>query len=206
MQPLYDTSNIESNYLILLIVQFIAKEGLNYKEAKRKAIKHTGLSLQYLPNNDTIESALRHYLIKEIPNYHLILRHIRQLTCHWLNKIEKIFLIHAIKPSKVIAIGAVVNGTATEHSPIHIHIFTDDFKQLEIALIDNHIQLEYTEKKVNQVYYPVVVTQDLGIPIAMTILPVSEYFVLHALHTPSTSVLQSANYKQLYAMINDEIT
>jgi hypothetical protein len=71
-----------------------------------------------------------------------------------------------------------------------IFIFTDHFKTLEIALLNESVHLEHTEKKVNQQYYPVIVAQDAGVPIAMTVLPLSDYYSNKTTHAASRAQLQ----------------
>jgi hypothetical protein len=182
-----------------LIVRHIAEEGLSYYEAKRKAAKQTKIAEYHLlmPSNDIIEAALRDYLITFVPEYSSELLRLRKLACVWLSKLEELVAItHG--HTAMLAIGAVVNGTATQHSPIHIHIFTDDFKHLEIALLNSNIALEHTEKKINQHYYPVIVAQEADVSIVMTILPVSQYVF--------SKTLQTANRAQLQAIINKKCT
>lgn len=182
-----------------LIVQHIAEEGLSYYEAKRKAAKQTKTAEHnsLMPSNDIIEVALRDYLITFIPEYHSELLRLRQLACAWLSKLDNLITV-SHGHTAMLVVGAVVNGTATQHSPIHIHIFTDDFKHLEIALLNSHIALEHTEKKVNQQYYPAIVAQDADVPIVMTILPVSQYVF--------SKTVQAANRAQLQAIINNKRT
>ncbi|MEN9911975.1 MAG: hypothetical protein RI956_419 [Pseudomonadota bacterium] len=175
-----------------LIVRHIAEEGLTYYEAKRKAAKQTKTAEHnvLMPSNDTIETALRDYLITFVPEYSSELLRLRKLACIWLSKLDNLIMVthgHAT----LFAVGAVVNGTATQHSPIHIHIFTDDFKDLEIALLNSHIALEHTEKKVNQHYYPAIVAQEADVPIVMTILPVSQYVFAKTVQTATHAQLQA---------------
>lgn len=182
-----------------LIVRHIAEEGLSYYEAKRKAAKHTKIAghSALMPSNDTIEAVLRNYLITFVPEYHSELLRLRQLACIWLSKLDNLITV-TYGHTEMLAVGAVVNGTATQHSPIHIHIFTDDFKHLEIALLNSHIVLEHTEKKVNQHYYPAIVAQEADVPIVMTILPVSQYAF--------AKTVQAANHAQLQDIINNKRT
>ena len=39
-------------------------------------------------------------------------------------------------------VGAVLNGTATGHSDVHLHLFTDSAKDVEIALLNAGIDFE----------------------------------------------------------------
>ncbi len=186
-----------------LAARHIAEEGLSYQEAKRKAAKQTGIAEHHaaMPANELIETALREYFAVFVPQQAHELRQLRQLASQWLNHLNALQLDFATltqtsqtsqasptdptiidadnrfadKGLLTLLVGAVANGTACEHSPVHIHVFTDEFKHLEIALLNAHIVLEHTEKKVDGSFYPVLVAQDAGVPIALTILPKSHY-------------------------------
>jgi hypothetical protein len=107
------------------IVRHIAEEGLSYYEAKRKAAKQLGISEQHtdMPANELIEGALRDYLELYVPEHALELRRLRQLACKWLSRLENLSVLSSNEPLTALAVGAVVNGTATHHSPIHIHFY-----------------------------------------------------------------------------------
>jgi hypothetical protein len=207
-----------SQELANLAARHIAEEGLSYLEAKRKAAKQAGNAA--MPSNDVIEAALREYLSLFMADTQpQELRRLRRLALNWLRQLSQLPLNDS--PSQVfsdntdsgssssnsnnlqaLAVGAVVNGTANEHSPVHIHVFTDEFKALEIALLNANIALEHTDKKVDGALYPVLVAQDSSVPIALTVLPFALYTQHLAKPASSTnSHPQTANAAQLQALL-----
>ncbi len=53
--------------------------------------------------------------------------------------------LHEFQPRLV---GAVLSGTATEHSDVQLHLFTDNAESVAIKLLDAGIPHEVTEKRV----------------------------------------------------------
>jgi hypothetical protein len=165
--------------LAQLSARHIAEEGLTYGQAKRKAAKQCGVGEHNaaMPSNEVVEQALREYLSEfQADTQPTELRHLRELAITWIENLCDLNSSNGLnEPCKALAVGAVVNGTANEHSAVHIQVFTDEFKALEMALLDAGIELEFTEKKLDGTIYPVLVAQDQGIPIALTIMPRQRY-------------------------------
>jgi hypothetical protein len=158
--------------LAQLAARHIAEEGLSYGEAKRKAAKQVGVAEHgaAMPANEDIEQALRDYQAEFMGDTQPAeLRHLRQLALKWMQFILTLQGLNA--PCQALAVGAVVNGTAGEHSPVHLHVFTDEDKYFDIALLNAGIECEQTTKKVDGVHCPVWVAQDQGVPIVMTVMP-----------------------------------
>jgi hypothetical protein len=180
MEPhsLCDSNNANSlkQELAQLAARHIAQEGLSYQEAKRKAAKQSGIAERNtaMPPNELIESALREYLADYMPEHVAELNRLRHLAYAWLSRLETMAL-DGTDNLLALVVGAIANGTANEHSPVHIHVFTDEFKHLEIALLNANVVLEHTEKKVDGLFYPVLVAQDAGVPIVLTVLPRAHY-------------------------------
>jgi hypothetical protein len=168
-----------SDELAQLAARHIAEEGLTYFEAKRKAAKQVGVAEHSaaMPSNTAIEQALRDYQAEYMSDTQPIeLFRLRTIALDWLNQLNRLSELNGRYLTLVV--GAVVNGTAGEHSPIHLQVYTDDFKGFEITLLNEGIALEFTEKRLDNIYYPVLVAQDQGVPVVMTVLPRAR----HAVH------------------------
>jgi hypothetical protein len=189
--------------LAQLSARHIAEEGLTYGQAKRKAAKQCGVGEHNaaMPSNEAIEQALREYLNEfQVDTQPAELRHLRELAITWIENLCALDATNGLnEPCKALAVGAVVNGTANEHSAVHIQVFTDEFKALEMALLDAGIELEFTEKKLDGKTYPVLVAQDEDIPIALTIMPRRRF--VEPKKTTLPSAAQTATAQQLQALL-----
>jgi hypothetical protein len=118
--------------------RLIAEEGCDYALAKRKAVRAVlgegeGTRAQ-LPDNALIEAELRRYLQTfAADSQPAQLTALRRLALDWMSRLAQ-FNPHLV--------GAVLNGTATEHSDVHLHLFTDSAKDVEIALLNAGIEFE----------------------------------------------------------------
>lgn len=118
--------------------RLIAEEGCDYALAKRKAVRailgEAAGARALLPDNALIEAELRRYLRTFAADSHPAqLAALRRLALDWMNRLAQ-FNPHLV--------GAVLNGTATEHSDVHLHLFTDSAKDVEIALLNAGIEFE----------------------------------------------------------------
>jgi hypothetical protein len=147
--------------------RLIAEEGLDYASAKRKALKLTGLGKARveLPNNALILEELRLYLNDFQSDTQLAeLAQLRALAVVWMRRLE------AYQPRLT---GAVWNGTANTHSAVHLMLFTDDEKSLEIELINYAIDFQVSDVTHldDGSRLPALVVQDKGVPIVLSIYP-----------------------------------
>ncbi len=112
--------------------RLVVDEGQEYAAAKRSAIRQLGLPPRTpLPDNDTLEAAVReHIAVFCADTQPAELRALRELALLWMDRLQ------AFRPHLG---GAVWHGTATRHSDIHMHLFCDDPKQAEWALIDHRV-------------------------------------------------------------------
>ena len=119
----------------------IAEEGASYETAKRNAARtilgNARINSEILPNNEAIENELRRYnrlfLSKKQPAR---LQHLRLLALQLLKKLQ---------PFCPYITGAVLNGTAGEYSSIHIQLFTDNAKDVELFLLNENIRFDVGE-------------------------------------------------------------
>jgi len=118
-----------------IAARLVVEEGLDWGQAKRRAIKELGLPARTpLPDNDRVEDAVREYIGLFCPDTQpLELRALRELALVWMQRMQ------AFRPY----LGAAVwHGTATRLSDIYVSLFCDDPKSAEIALIDHHVNYE----------------------------------------------------------------
>jgi hypothetical protein len=118
----------------------IAEEGFDYESAKRKAFERiTGgrgsrIAREILPSNDEIEDAVREYQqIFQADTQPARLKALRT---------KALALMRLLKDFSPTVTGAIVNGTAGEHSDIHLQCFADNAKAIGIFLIDQHLSAD----------------------------------------------------------------
>ena len=112
--------------------RLVVEEGLEYGPAKRRALKVLGLPVRTaLPDNDRVDDAVREYIALFCADTQPgELAALRRLALVWMERLD---------PFRPHLGGAVWHGTATRHSDIHMHLFCDDPKQAEWALIDHRV-------------------------------------------------------------------
>jgi len=112
--------------------RWIAEEGCDYATAKRRAVREVlgeaAGTLGAMPDNALVESELRRYLrLFAADSQPAQLATLRRLALRWMRR------LHEFNPHLV---GAVLNGTATGHSGIHLNLYTDSAKDVEIFLLN----------------------------------------------------------------------
>ncbi len=124
--------------LLQTAARLVVEEGLEYGQAKRRAVKQLSLPQRTpLPDNDALEDAVREYIAIFFPDTQPVeLAALRELALTWMERLPE-FRPHLS--------GAVWHGTATRLSDIYIGLFCDDPKSLEIALINHGVTYEARE-------------------------------------------------------------
>ncbi len=124
-----------------LAAKFIAEEGAEYGTAKRRAVKqllgNQKLNGNILPDNEQIEQEVREYQA-------LFFADTQPARLHHLRQTAAI-LMQELAQFNPYLIGAVLNGTAGEHSDIHLHLYTDNSKDVAIYLLNAGIDYEVSE-------------------------------------------------------------
>jgi hypothetical protein len=120
-----------------LAARLMAEDGLDSAQARHKAaadlLGPSARAPGALPDQEQLESALRAYLQLHMGEAHrILLRDLRALALEWMQILE------AFQPHLV---GAVLNGSATPHSHLHLHLFTDSAKDVEMALLDRGLDI-----------------------------------------------------------------
>jgi hypothetical protein len=116
--------------------RLIAEDGCDYATAKRKAVQlvlgDAAGAKRRLPENELVESELRRYLRTFGGE-----RHAALLTALRTAALALMEYLAQFNPHLV---GAVLNGTATEHSALRLHLFTDSAKDVEIFLLNEGVR------------------------------------------------------------------
>jgi hypothetical protein len=113
----------------------VVEEGLEYGPAKRRAARQMALPPRTeLPDNDTLEDAVREYIsVFCADTQPAELAGLRELALVWMQRMA------VFRPYLT---GAVWHGTATRLSDIYIQLFCDDPKSAEISLIEHNVDYE----------------------------------------------------------------
>ncbi|MFJ3044199.1 hypothetical protein ACIPEN_00080 [Herbaspirillum chlorophenolicum] len=121
--------------------RMIAEDGADYGTAKRKAAKqllgNQKVRGEIMPDNEEIEEEVRLY--NELffaDTQPARLQHLRRVALKLMQDLQ------AFHP---YITGAVFNGTAGEHSDIHLQLFTPSAKDVEIFLLNKNVNFEVGE-------------------------------------------------------------
>ncbi|PXX06780.1 hypothetical protein C7399_13363 [Paraburkholderia tropica] len=121
----------------------IAEDGLDYATAKRKAARQVAgdarIEGAWLPDNDQIEEEIREYQALFMgESQPAVLRRLREIALDWMLRLARF---------NPFLTGAVLNGTAGEHSDIHLQIFCDNAKDVAIWLLNANVQYDVSETR-----------------------------------------------------------
>lgn len=126
-----------------IAARMIAEDGADYRTAKRKAAQqilgNRRLNGDFMPNNSQIVEEVRLYnALFFADTQPARLAHLRQLA------IEIMTELAAFNPYLT---GAVCNGTAGNHADVHLQLFVDSAKDVEIYLLNKNVQFEISESE-----------------------------------------------------------
>jgi hypothetical protein len=119
--------------------RMIAEDGADYSSAKRKAARQIlGASRSCtLPDNAQIEQEVRLYqALFQCDTQPARLLHLRKLA---LQAMQALAQFHPMLT------GAVLNGSAGTHCDIHLQLFADSAKEVELFLLDQQIPIALSE-------------------------------------------------------------
>jgi len=121
--------------------RMIAEDGADYGTAKRKAARlilgNQRVRGDVLPDNEQIEAEVREYQsLFQGDEQSQRLLHLRQLALEVMEK---------FKDFAPYLTGAVLNGTASEHSDIHLQLFAESSKDVAVFLLNAGIDYEISE-------------------------------------------------------------
>ncbi|MGF6772977.1 hypothetical protein P3T18_005482 [Paraburkholderia sp. GAS199] len=129
--------------IAIAAARMIAEDGLDYATAKRKAARQvvgeSRVAGEWLPDNDQIEEEIREYqaLFQGDSQPALLLR-LRRVAIDWMQRLA---------PFDPYLTGAVLGGTAGEHSDIHLQTFCDNPKEVAIYFLNANIQYDVSETR-----------------------------------------------------------
>ncbi|RKP51153.1 UDP-N-acetylmuramate--alanine ligase [Trinickia fusca] len=129
--------------IAIAAARLIAEEGLDYSSAKRKAARQVvgqaRVAGEWLPDNDQIEEEIREYQsLFQSDSQPAVLRRLRAIALDWMKRLA---------PFNPYVTGAVLNGTAGEHSDIHLQVFCDNAKEVAIYLLNANVQYDVSETR-----------------------------------------------------------
>jgi hypothetical protein len=129
--------------IAIAAARLVAEDGLDYAGAKRRAAKQVAgdvrIGSEWLPDNDQLEAEIRAYQAIFHSDFQpALLRILREIALEWMQRLD------AFHP---FLTGAVLNGTAGEHSDIHLQLFNDSAKDVAIFLLNAGIQYEVHETR-----------------------------------------------------------
>jgi hypothetical protein len=122
--------------------RIMAEHGIrDFLVAKRKAAERFGVTdSAVLPKNTEIETALAEY-----QRLFGGASHARTLHAQRSAALAAMRLLQGFEPRLV---GAVLSGTATEHSGVQLHLFAERPEAVAISLMDQGIRHEITARRV----------------------------------------------------------
>ncbi|HYF58117.1 MAG TPA: hypothetical protein VEA81_04090 [Burkholderiaceae bacterium] len=120
--------------------QWVADGGLDYGSAKRKAVRERfgdkGPPRGAMPDNVEIDEALREHLALFDDDHPARVERMRRAA---------LALMDALDDFRPHLTGAVWKGIVAEHAPIHLQLFHDDVKDVEIRLLNDGLDFEVGE-------------------------------------------------------------
>ena len=151
--------------------RIMAEHGVrDFLIAKRKAAERFGVTdgAALLPKNSEIESALAEYQRLFGGASHLQSLHAQRRAA-----LSAMRYLREFEPRLV---GAVLAGTATQHTEVQLHLFTERAESVTLKLLDQGIPHEVTERRVKLTpervrAYPGVRFQVDDQPIEATVFP-----------------------------------
>ena len=123
--------------------RIMAEHGIrDFLIAKRKAAERMGVTdvAAVLPRNVEIEDALAEYQRLFGGESHVESLHAQRRAA-----LNAMLYLQEFEPRLV---GAVLSGTATEHSDVQLHLFTDSAESVALKLMDQRVPYEVTERRV----------------------------------------------------------
>ena len=121
--------------------RMIAQDGADYATARRKAARQVlGVDQpapNLMPDNMQIEDEVRKYQSLFGGSAHA--ERVRALRATALQVMD------ALADFRPYLTGAVLNGTAGEHDDIHLQLFADSAKEVEIFLLNRNVNIEISE-------------------------------------------------------------
>lgn len=179
--------------------RLMAEDGIeDYGHAKRKAAKQLGMpDARHLPNNDEIDAALREYQGIYKPDDQ------RQRTR--LLRDQAISNMRELAAFNPHLTGSVLSGTAGPYATIHLQLYTDNIKAVELFLIDRGIAYRTAQTRLyagsELRTLPVFTIDDEGAEIELTVLETRDLRA-PVRATPEGRVIERARLQAVEALLD----
>jgi hypothetical protein len=127
--------------IAMLAARMIAEDGADYGSAKRRAVKqllgNRKIRGDILPDNQQIEQEVREYNA-------LFFGDSQPQRLLQLRKLALTLMLELQRFNPYL-VGAILNGTAGQHSDIHLHLYADNTKEVAIFLLNKGIDFTVSE-------------------------------------------------------------
>lgn len=143
-----DIANLRQE-IAIAAARMIAEEGrvmMSPNERQAGCTGNSRITGEILPDNATVENEVRLYnelFLSDTQPARLL--HLRHLS---LRLMKKLIIFNPY------VTGAVLKGTGGEHSDIHLQLFTDNVKDVEIFLLNNGIDFDVSESPQSRGKHP----------------------------------------------------
>ncbi|MDY7508951.1 MULTISPECIES: UDP-N-acetylmuramate--alanine ligase [Ralstonia] len=140
-RPTLDPARVREE-IAITAARMIAEDGADYATAKRKAARQvlgteSRAPGEWLPDNEQVETEVREYqALFQAESQPRVLALLRRIA---------LLLMEGLAVHRPYLAGAVFNGTASEHSDIHLQVFCDSPKDVAIFLLNAGVDFDTTE-------------------------------------------------------------
>ncbi|CAJ0770436.1 UDP-N-acetylmuramate--alanine ligase [Ralstonia chuxiongensis] len=140
-RPSLDPARVREE-IAITAARMIAEDGADYATAKRKAARQvlgteSRAPGEWLPDNEQVEMEVREYqALFQAESQPRVLALLRRIA---------LLLMEGLAVHNPYLAGAVFNGTASEHSDIHLQVFCDSPKDVAIFLLNAGVDFDTTE-------------------------------------------------------------
>jgi hypothetical protein len=121
--------------------RMVARDGADYATARRKAVRQVlGVdqpSANLLPDNLEIED--------EVRKYQALFQGPAQAARLHALRTAALQVMDALAEFRPYLTGAVLSGSAGEHDDIHLQLFADSAKEVQIFLLNRNVNIEISE-------------------------------------------------------------
>jgi len=147
VEPTGDREKLQRQ-IAAIAARLIVEEGRDSAQAKRRAAAaiagDRARSAAVLPDNEQMDAALREYLRTVVGAPHKARLHrLRSVAAHWMQVLEEF---------RPFLVGAVLDGSATQHTPLKLNLYTASAKDVEMALLERRIDFRVTEPSAGEMH------------------------------------------------------
>ena len=177
-----------------IAARLIAVDGIeDFALAKRKAAHQAGCDdTQNLPTNSEVELALKSYRELYFRDAHpQLLNTLRREALQVMRQFERL---------SPYLVGSVLNGSAGSYSDINLHIYSDNPKEVELFLLDRHVQYRHLPARSERAHLCVNFYSN-DVPVTLTVFPEND--LRRSTNKGENGALERARTDQLQKLIAD---